>query len=57
MGRFKGNDGRRIIPRDDIHNLENELKNLKMKGSDIKAYTTRFNDISLLRPKLVTSEH
>ncbi|CAH1438405.1 unnamed protein product [Lactuca virosa] len=44
-------------PRDEVQNLENELWNLKMKGSDIKAYTTIFNDLSLLCPTLVTPEH
>ena len=28
-----------------------------MKGSEIKAYTTRFNDPSLVCPTLVTPEH
>lgn len=44
-------------PGEEVQNLENELWNLKMKGSDIKDYTSKFNDLALLFPLLVTSEH
>lgn len=41
-------------PRDEIQALEQELWNLKMKGLEIKAYTTKFNDLALLCPALLT---
>lgn len=44
-------------PWDEVQILEHELWNLKMKGSDIKAYNTRSNDLSLLFPILVNPEH
>lgn len=44
------------FPREEMQILENELWNLKMKVSDIKEYTTRFNDLALLCPTMVTLE-
>lgn len=44
-------------PRDEIQILEHEPWSLTMKGSDIKGYTTMFNDISILCLKLVTPEY
>lgn len=41
-------------PREEVQKLESELWNLTMKGSDIEAYTTRFNDLSVLCPHMVT---
>ena len=43
-------------PRGEIQKLEHELWNLKMKGSDIAAYTSRFDDLALLCPGMVTPE-
>ncbi|KAL7619184.1 hypothetical protein Lser_V15G04165 [Lactuca serriola] len=42
--------------RGEMQKLEHELWNLKMKGSDIAAYTSRFDDLSLLYPGMVTPE-
>ena len=39
-----------------MQKLEHELWNLKMKGSDIAAYTSRFDDLALLCPGMVTPE-
>ncbi|XP_052627106.1 uncharacterized protein LOC111882448 [Lactuca sativa] len=41
-------------PRGEMQKLEEELWNLKMKGSDITTYTERFSDLSLLCPGMVT---
>jgi len=41
-------------PRSELQKLEQELWNLAMKGSDITAYTNRFNDLSVLCPAMVT---
>ena len=43
-------------PRGEMQKLEHELWNLKMKCSDIGAYTARFCDLALLCPGMVTSE-
>ena len=43
-------------PRGEMQKLEHELRNLKMKGSDIAAYTTRFCDLDLIFPGMVTPE-
>ena len=44
-------------PREEIHKLEQELWTLTMKGSEIKAYTARFNDLVVMCPALVTPEY
>nr|KAJ0226254.1 hypothetical protein LSAT_V11C100045850 [Lactuca sativa] len=44
-------------PREEIHKLEQELWTLTMKGSQINAYTTRFNDLAVTCPALVTLEY
>nr|KAJ0184692.1 hypothetical protein LSAT_V11C900485490 [Lactuca sativa] len=44
-------------PREEIQNLEQELWNLTMKGSEINAYTARFNDLAVMCPTLVTLEY
>ena len=41
-------------PREEIHKLEQELWTLTMKGSKINAYTSRFNDLAVMCPALVT---
>ncbi|XP_023738346.2 uncharacterized protein LOC111886345 [Lactuca sativa] len=43
-------------PREEVQSLEHELWNLKMKGSEVKAYTTRFNDLAVLCPGMVKPE-
>ena len=43
-------------PRGEIQKLEHELWNLKMKGSDLVAYTSRFDDLTLLYPGMVAPE-
>ncbi|KAI3750191.1 hypothetical protein L2E82_20820 [Cichorium intybus] len=43
-------------PRGEIQKLEQELWNLTMKGSDLNAYTNRFNDLATLCPAMVTPE-
>lgn len=42
--------------RDEVQALGHELWNLKMKGSNPKGYTTRFNDLALLCPSMVNLE-
>lgn len=44
------------FPREEMQKLESELWNLTMRGSDIEAYTTRFNDLATLCPHLVTPD-
>lgn len=44
-------------PRDEIQVMELQLWTLKMKGFDIKAYTSRFHDLALLCTTLVTPEY
>nr|KAJ0207315.1 hypothetical protein LSAT_V11C500262220 [Lactuca sativa] len=44
-------------PREEIHKLEQELWTLTMKGSEINSYTTRFNDLAVMCPALVTPEY
>lgn len=44
-------------PREEIQKLEQELWNLKMKGSEINAYTARFNDLAVICPTIVTLEY
>ncbi|XP_052627224.1 uncharacterized protein LOC128133733 [Lactuca sativa] len=43
-------------PRQEIQALEQELWNLVMKGSEVAAYTFRFNDLANLCPGMVTPE-
>ncbi|GJW06746.1 hypothetical protein Tco_1569169 [Tanacetum coccineum] len=38
---------------EEIHRLENELWNLKIKEYDIVAYTQRFNELALMCPRMV----
>lgn len=47
---------REYYPRGEVQKLEEELWSLKMKGSDIVAYTTRFSDLVTLCPNMVPSE-
>ena len=41
-------------PRSELQKLEQELWNLTMQGSNIAAYTSRFNELAILCPGMVT---
>ncbi|XP_023765551.1 uncharacterized protein LOC111914038 [Lactuca sativa] len=43
-------------PRGEIQKLEEEFWGLKMKGSDILSYTSRFSDLAMLCPGMVPTE-
>nr|GEX32484.1 hypothetical protein [Tanacetum cinerariifolium] len=56
---FKGTKGamtKEFCPRSVLQRLEQELYNLKVKGSDIDGYTNRFHELALLCPKMVEPE-
>ena len=44
-------------PRSEVQKLEQEFWNLTMKGSDIQAYTTRFTELAVLCPGMVSPEY
>ena len=44
---------REYYPRGEIQKLEEELWNLKMKGTDITAYTARFCDLAAICPNMI----
>nr|GFB05190.1 reverse transcriptase domain-containing protein [Tanacetum cinerariifolium] len=41
---------------EEIQRLENELRSLKLRDTNIASYTQRFNELALLCPKAVLSE-
>ncbi|GKB76849.1 reverse transcriptase domain-containing protein [Tanacetum coccineum] len=43
--------------RNEIQKLENELWNLYVKGTDIAGYTQRFQELTLLYPRMVPEEN
>ena len=43
-------------PRSEIHKLESELWNLSVKGTDVAGYTRRFQELSLLCPRMVPED-
>ncbi|GKA67693.1 putative reverse transcriptase domain-containing protein [Tanacetum coccineum] len=43
-------------PSEEIQRLENELRSLKFRDTNIAAYTQRFNELALLCPEAVPSE-
>ncbi|GJY13260.1 putative reverse transcriptase domain-containing protein [Tanacetum coccineum] len=43
-------------PKNEIQKMKNELWNLVVKGNDVAAYTQRFQESSLLCPKMVPEE-
>ncbi|GJS38049.1 putative reverse transcriptase domain-containing protein [Tanacetum coccineum] len=45
-----------FCPRSVLQRLEQELYNLKLKGTDIDGYTNRFHKLALLCPKMVEPE-
>ena len=44
-------------PRGEVQKLEQEFWNLTMKGSEIQAYTTRFTELAVLCPGMVSPEY
>ena len=44
-------------PRNEVQNLEQEFWNLTMEGSEVNAYTTRFTELAVLCPGMVTPEY
>ncbi|GKE96966.1 putative reverse transcriptase domain-containing protein, partial [Tanacetum coccineum] len=45
-----------FYPRSVLQRLEQELYNLKLKGTDIDGYTNRFHELALLCPRMVEPE-
>ncbi|GJV37898.1 putative reverse transcriptase domain-containing protein [Tanacetum coccineum] len=45
-----------FYPSEEIQRLENELRSLKLRDTNIAAYTQRFNELALLCPEAVPSE-
>ncbi|GJV67839.1 putative reverse transcriptase domain-containing protein [Tanacetum coccineum] len=45
-----------FYPRSVLQRLEQELYNLKLKGTDIDGYTNRFHELALLYPRIVEPE-
>nr|GEV85979.1 putative reverse transcriptase domain, ribonuclease H-like domain, aspartic peptidase domain protein [Tanacetum cinerariifolium] len=45
-----------FCPRSVLQRLEQELYNLKLKGTDIDGYTNRFHELTLLCPRMVEPE-
>ncbi|GJW97035.1 putative reverse transcriptase domain-containing protein [Tanacetum coccineum] len=45
-----------FCPRSVLQRLEQELYNLKLKGTDIDRYTNRFHELALLCPRMVEPE-
>ncbi|GKA28896.1 putative reverse transcriptase domain-containing protein [Tanacetum coccineum] len=45
-----------FFPRSVLQRLEQELYNLKLKGTDIDGYTNRFHELALLCPRMVKPE-
>ncbi|GJS35493.1 putative reverse transcriptase domain-containing protein [Tanacetum coccineum] len=44
-------------PRNEIQKFENELWNLCIKGTDVAGYTRRFQELTLLCPRMVPEEN
>nr|GEZ29028.1 putative reverse transcriptase domain-containing protein [Tanacetum cinerariifolium] len=45
-----------FCPTEEVHRLEDELRNLKLRDMNIAAYTERFNELALLCPDAVLNE-
>ncbi|GJT92622.1 putative reverse transcriptase domain-containing protein [Tanacetum coccineum] len=45
-----------FCPDEEVQRLENELRNLKLRDTNIAAYTQRFNELALLCPEAVPTE-
>ncbi|GJY65086.1 reverse transcriptase domain-containing protein [Tanacetum coccineum] len=50
---FKGLFIRKNCPRNEVKQMENELWNLKVKGTNLTAYNQRFQELILLCPEMV----
>ncbi|GJW11962.1 putative reverse transcriptase domain-containing protein [Tanacetum coccineum] len=50
---FKAMFIRKYCPRNEVKQMENELWNLKVKGTNLTAYNQRFQELILLCPKMV----
>ncbi|GJU70017.1 putative reverse transcriptase domain-containing protein [Tanacetum coccineum] len=50
---FKAMFIRKYCPRNEINQIENELWNLKVKGTNLTAYNQRFQELILLCPEMV----
>ncbi|GJR17068.1 putative reverse transcriptase domain-containing protein [Tanacetum coccineum] len=50
---FKAMFIRKYFPRNEIKQIENELWNLKVKGTNLTAYNQRFQELILLCPEMV----
>ncbi|GKB03325.1 reverse transcriptase domain-containing protein [Tanacetum coccineum] len=50
---FKAMFIRKYCPRNEVKQMENELWNLKVKGTNLIAYNQRFQELILLCPKMV----
>jgi hypothetical protein len=44
-------------PRDQVQKLESEFWNLRMGGSEIEVYTTRFHELAVLCPQMVAADY
>ncbi|GJY49110.1 putative reverse transcriptase domain-containing protein [Tanacetum coccineum] len=45
-----------LCPGEEVQRLENELRSLKLRDTNIAAYTQRFNELALLCPEVVPTE-
>ncbi|GKB43476.1 putative reverse transcriptase domain-containing protein, partial [Tanacetum coccineum] len=45
-----------FCPDEEVQRLENELRSLKLRDTNIAAYTQRFNELALLCPEVVPTE-
>ncbi|GKB64298.1 putative reverse transcriptase domain-containing protein, partial [Tanacetum coccineum] len=45
-----------LCPDEEVQRLENELRSLKLRDTNIAAYTQRFNELALLCPEAVPTE-
>ncbi|GJZ50872.1 reverse transcriptase domain-containing protein [Tanacetum coccineum] len=50
---FKAMFTRKYCPRNEVKQMENELWNLKVKGTNLTAYNQRFQELILLCPEMV----
>ncbi|GJS67668.1 reverse transcriptase domain-containing protein [Tanacetum coccineum] len=50
---FKATFIRKYCPRNEVKKMENELWNLKVKGTNLTAYNQRFQELVLLCPEMV----
>ncbi|GJT43443.1 reverse transcriptase domain-containing protein, partial [Tanacetum coccineum] len=53
LGNFKAMFIQKYCPRNEIKRMENELWNLKVKGTNLTAYNQRFQELILLCPEMV----